>query len=205
MKELAQSKINEYIHDLEINDSSEDNEELGLKKEEIENVIQKLENKMQEYDELEKTLDKNGVNEINFTDKDARTVKFGAHQGNDIGYNIQAAVDAKNKLITTSEVINNFADQGQLYNLSSKAKSIFDVESIEPLADKKYFEPSNLKKCEENQITCYVSKPPYYNSTGNSVYFSNKFKYNPQDNTYTCPEGHKLLCITKKIDAAESM
>lgn len=203
MKELAQSKINEYIHDLEINDSSEDNEEVQLKKKEIENALQKLENKMQEYDELEKILDKNGVNEINFTDKDARTVKFGAHQGTDVGYNIQAAVDAKNKLITTFEVINNSADQGQLYNLSSKSKSIFDVESIESLADKGYFEPSDLKKCEENQIICYVSKPSFHNSTGNSVYFSDKFKYNPQDNTYTCPEGHKLLCITKKIDAAE--
>lgn len=52
---------------------------------------------MQEYDELEKILDKNGVNEINFTDKDAR------------------------------------------------------------------FEPSDLKKCEENQIICYVSKPSFYN------------------------------------------
>ncbi|SDL29825.1 hypothetical protein SAMN05216497_11738 [Clostridium cochlearium] len=66
-------------------------------KEEIENLLQKLESKMQEYDELEKILDKNGVNEINFTDKDAR------------------------------------------------------------------FEPSDLKKCEENQIICYVSKPSFYN------------------------------------------
>ena len=95
---------------------------------------------------LKKTLDKNGINEINFTDKDARTVKFGAHQGTDVGYNIQAAVDPKNKLITTFEVINNSADQGQLYNLISKAKSIFDIESIESLADKGYFEPSDLKK-----------------------------------------------------------
>jgi Flp pilus assembly CpaF family ATPase len=104
MKELAQNKINEYLHNLEINDLSEDNEEIQLKKEEIKNAIQKLEDKVQEYNQLEKTLEKNDVTEINFTDKDAKTVKFGAHQGTDVGYNIQVAVDSKNKLITTFDV-----------------------------------------------------------------------------------------------------
>lgn len=149
MKELAQSKINEYMHDLEVNDSSEDNEEINLKKEEMHNAMQRLECKLQEYAELEKTLEESGINEINFTDPDAKTVKFGAHQGTDVGYNIQAAVDAKNNLITTFEVTNKSEDQGQLYKMSSKAKSIFDVESIESLADKGYFEPSDLKECEK--------------------------------------------------------
>ena len=49
-------------------------------------------------------MDELGENEINLTDSDARTVKFGAYQGTDVGYNIQAVVDAKNKLITTFEV-----------------------------------------------------------------------------------------------------
>lgn len=203
MKELVLNKINEYMHDLEANDLSEDNEEIKFKKEEIKNIIQKLEDKLKEYTELEKSLEISDINEINFTDADARTVKFGAHQGTDVGYNVQAVVDSKNKLITTFEVTNNSADQGQLYNMSSKAKSIFDVESIEALADKGYFEPSDLKKCEENQIICYVSKPTYSNGTGNSVYFSDKFKYDAQDNIYICPEGQKLFCITKKADAIE--
>jgi len=203
MKELVKSKINEYMHDLDINDSSEDNEEINLKKEEIKSAIQKLESKFQEYGELEKTLEINGVNEINFTDPDAKTVKFGAHQGTDVGYNIHAAVDSKNKLIVAFEVTNNSADQGQLYNMSNKAKEVFVVESIESLADKGYFEASDLKECEENQITCYVSKPSYSNSTGEYAYFTDKFKYNPHYNTYTCPEGQVLSCMTKKADVPQ--
>ena len=50
-------------------------------------------------------MDEADVNEINLTDNDARTVKFGAHQGTDVGYNVQAVVDCKNKLITTFEII----------------------------------------------------------------------------------------------------
>ena len=177
MKELVQRKINEYMHDLEMTDLLEDEEEIEFKKEEVKSVIQKLENKLKEYAELENTLEITGVNEINLTDPDAKTVKFGANQGTDVGYNIQTVVDSKNKLITTFEVTNNSADQGQLYNMSNKAKSIFNVESIESLADKGYFGSSDFKKCEENQIVCYVSKPKFTNSTGNSVYFSDKFKY----------------------------
>lgn len=203
MRELVQSKVNEYVHELEMNDLSEDREELELKKEEIHNVLKSLENKIREYDEIEKSLEENNENEVNLTDPDAKTVKFGSHQGTDVGFNIQAAVDSKNRLLTTFEVTNNSADQGQLYNMSNKAKSVFGVDKIEALADKGYFEPSDLKNCEENNITCYVAKPRFTNSTGDSVYFNDKFKYNSEDNSYTCPEGNKLLCITKKADAKE--
>lgn len=203
MKEIAQAKINEYLHDLEKNDQLEENDEVKLDKDKIEEAIKKLENKMNEYAELEKALEDNKVNEINFTDSDAKTVKFGAHQGTDVGYNVQAAVDSKNKLIATFEVTNNSADQGELYNMGTKTKEVFDVESIECLADKGYFDPDDLKNCEENDIICYVSKPSFTNSTGNSIYFNDKFKYNPENNTYTCPEGQILECITKKKDAEE--
>lgn len=205
MKEIATSKISEYMHDLEINDSSDDEDDKKLKREEIENAIKALDDKIAEYDQLEKELVDCETNEINLTDPDAKTVKFGAHQGTDVGYNVQAAVDSKNKLIAAFDVINNSTDHGQLYNMSEKAKSIFEVETIESLADKGYFDTADLKECEENNIVCYVAKPKFQNSTGNPIYFSDKFKYNPQDNTYTCPEGQELLCITKKSDAKEKV
>lgn len=201
MKEIAQAKIIEYLHDLEKNDRLEENDEVKLNKNKIEEAIKKLENKMNEYAELDKVLEDHEVNEINFTDPDAKTVKFGAHQGTDVGYNVQAAVDSKNKLIAAFEVTSNSADHGELYSLGTKAKEVFDVESIECLADKGYFDPDDLKNCEENDIICYVSKPSFSNSTGDSIYFNDKFKYNPENNTYTCPEGQILECITKKEDA----
>lgn len=56
--------------------------------------------------ELLQTLEnKNDTNEINLTDPDAKTVKFGVNQGTDVGYNVQSVVDSKNKLIATFEVI----------------------------------------------------------------------------------------------------
>ena len=47
-----------------------------------------VQTKINEYTEFEKMLEDNGINEMNLTDPDAKTVKFGAHQGTDDGYNI---------------------------------------------------------------------------------------------------------------------
>jgi hypothetical protein len=101
----------------------------------------------------------------------------------------------------TFDISTNLADQGQLYNMSSKAKEKLDVETIEVLADKGYFDVNDLEKCEENGIVTYVAKPKYSNSIGDSRYFSDRFKYDKDSNTYTCPDGQTLNCITKKINA----
>lgn len=201
MKERVQNKINEYIDDLDKNDFIEDSEDIKLNKEKLEKSIEFLEKKKFFYEELEKELEEKNLNEINFTDPDARTVKFGANQGTDVGYNIQSVVDSKNKLIVSYDVSNNSADQGQLYNMSTKAIEKLEVDSIEVLADKGYFDIDDLQKCQQNNIVSYVSKPVYSNSIGDSRYFSNKFRYNSKDNTYICPEGEILVCVTKKIDA----
>lgn len=175
MKELAQSKILEYLHDIEINNNEIIS--IDIDKDKIVESIKRLEEKVAYYDDLEVTLIKNDNNEINLTDSDAKTVKFGAHQGTDVGYNVQSVVDSKNKLIATFEVTNNSADQGQLYNMSKKAKDIFDCETIEVLADKGYFDSKDFEKCEKEKIIAYVSKPRYSNSIGDSRYFLDRFRY----------------------------
>ena len=201
MKELAQSKILEYLHDIDINDNN-DAEIISkdIDKDKIVESIKGLEEKVAYYDDLETTLIKNDTNEINLTDPDAKTVKFGANQGTDVGYNVQSVVDSKNKLIATFEVINNSADQGQLYNMSKKAKDIFNCDTIEVLAYKGYFDNKDFKKCEKEKIISYVSKPRYSTSIGDSRYFLDRFRYVDNKDIYICPEGQTLKCITKKIE-----
>jgi transposase len=91
MKEIAKVKITEYLHDLEKNDMTDDKNDIKLEKQKIEKAIKELESKINEYDELEKDLEDQGVNEVNLSDSDAKTVKFEAHQGTDVGYNVQTA------------------------------------------------------------------------------------------------------------------
>ena len=85
--------------------------------------------------------------------------------------------------------------------MSAKAKQIYNVETLEVLADKGYFDTEDIEKCENENIVTYISKPTYSNGIGDSRYFLDKFKYNEQDDTYTCPEGEVLYCRTKKVNA----
>ena len=200
MRSIAESKIKEYLHDIEMADKSEDVNYETIDKSKVQKSIAKLEENLKHYDEIETQMDIAGDNEINFTDNDARTVKFGAHQGTDVGYNVQSAVDSKNKLITSFYVGNISTDHGQLFNMSNKCKEIYNVETLSALADKGYFQISDLVECERNGITTYVSKPNYSTQIGDSRYFNNKFKYQKEENLYICPEGQKLYCITVKED-----
>lgn len=112
IKERVEIKINEYMNELAQNDELEDSVEALDRKENIKSALKKLEEKNTYYDKINDLLDENEVNEINLTDLDARTVKFGSHQGTDVGYNIQTVVDAKQKLIIDYDVINNSTDHG---------------------------------------------------------------------------------------------
>lgn len=200
MREIAEDKIKEYLHDLEMADKSEDANQKIIDKDKVKKSIAKLEENLKHYDEIETQMDIAGHTEINFTDNDARTVKFGSHQGTDVGYNVQSAVDSKNKLITAFYVGNISTDHGQLFNMTNKCKEIYNVETLSALADKGYFQISDLYKCEQNGIITYVSKPNYSTQIGDSRYFNNKFKYLKEENLYICPEGQKLYCITIKED-----
>ena len=149
MKELSNSKIREYLHEIEVADRLD--HEMNIDKENINLKVDNLKEKLKYYDKLENIMNKTDENEINFTDNDAKTVKFGAHQGTDVGYNVQAAVDTKNKLITIFDVINDSPDQGQLFSMSIKPKDVYEVEELRVLADKGYYCSEDIDKCEKEK------------------------------------------------------
>ena len=109
--------------------------------------IKDLTKKLDYYIDLENRIDECGQDEINLTDSDAKTVKFGANKGTDVGYNIQVVIDAKNKLLTRFDVTNFSADKGELYNMAIKTKEIYKVDELEVLADKGYFDTFDIAKC----------------------------------------------------------
>jgi len=87
---------------------------------------------------------------ISLTDSDAKRMKTGGNtKGTIIGYNVQTAVDEKNKLIIDYEVRNDAVDQGLLYEVAKNAKENLGVNSIEVLADKAYFKSEDIIKSYE--------------------------------------------------------
>jgi hypothetical protein len=76
-----------------------------------------------------------------------------------VGYNVQAAVDAKHHLIVEHEVTNIGNDHGQLSRMAMAARGAMGTPKIKVLADRGYFSGPEIRACDTAGITAYVPKP----------------------------------------------
>jgi transposase len=136
-------------------------------------------------------LEASGETQLSLTDPDARLlVKNGQAVA---GYNVQAAVDDKHKLIVASEVVNDSSDVGQLHAMAKAAKDALEAEALQVLADEGYYSSLQLKACEDDGIVAYVPVPEGNGQLEKKGRFSLKdFSYDPAGNAYRCPAGELL-------------
>jgi hypothetical protein len=127
-----------------------------------------------------------GKKEINLVDKVARLMKLGNSNEIKTGYNVQTAADSKHALITGFEITNSAADAGILYEMSKRAKELLDMDGLTVLAYKGYSEGAEIKKCNEDGMTCLIAKYDFENN-GNALHVS-KFKYDETQDAYICPQ-----------------
>jgi transposase len=136
-------------------------------------------------------LEASGETQLSLTDPDARLLSKNGQAL--VGYNVQAVVDDKHKLIVASEVVNDSSDVNQLHAMAKAAKEALDAQALQVLADAGYYNSTELKACEDDGIVAYV--PP---SEGNGRLekagrFSLKdFSYDAAADAYRCPAGALL-------------
>lgn len=195
-----EEKIETYLKELEENDTIESSIKLPNAKE-LKEKIQQLEKRKSEYEELQKTLEATGKTQVSLTDPDSRMMM--GNQKFDVSYNVQATVDAKNNLVLDFEVTNEGNDKNQLDKMASRAKEILEVESLEVLADKGYYNPEEIRKCSQNNTIPLIPEPkPKQFKEGNvpePKFYENKFKYNAGLDVYTCPGGRELAYSGESI------
>lgn len=195
-------KISEYLSLLEENDEIESCDRKPTA-EEIKERLKQLNERKQKYEQYKSKIENENISEISETDPDARLMSN--NNKIEVCYNVQASVDSKHNLILDHEVINNPADQGQLGKMSLRAKNILEVEKLEVLADKGYYKGTDLKECIENNITPYVTKQTISNSTGESEFYPDKFKYDKEKDVYICPKRQVLgFAKMRKVTSGES-
>ena len=141
---------------------------------------------------LEAKLIASGESQISLTDPDARAMTSKSHSAYTVGYNVQSAVDTKHHLIVTHEVMNFGIDREQLSPMAERARDALDVEAIEVLADKGYFNGEEIAACEEAGIDVYVPKPATSNSRAQGRFDKDDFIYDREHDRYVCPAGQQL-------------
>ena len=176
------NKISEYESQLDHCDLEEDRKELLTK-------IELQKQRKEGYLEVEQHLKTTGEEQVSLTDPDARSVVF-QRNSVQVGYNVQASVDSKNKLPVEYDT-GDVNDTHALAGIAIATKELLGVETMDVLADKGYHTGGELMECAKENITTYVSpKAPSTKDTG--LYPVTSFVYNPEENTYTCPQGETL-------------
>ena len=180
--EYIDGRINEFEDALDKADSQEVKTALLEK-------IETQKSRKEKYQALEAELKETGKDQISTTDEDAQAVVL--QRGiTVVGYNVQASVDAKNKLITHFDT-GGVNDTNALARVAIAAKEGLQVEEMDVLADKGYHTGEQIRKCEQNGITTYVSpKEPASNDP--DIFPITSFIYNAGNNSYTCPAGEVL-------------
>jgi len=163
----------------------------------LEDKISTLKEEMERLKKLEirmlETLDE----QISLNDPDARSMATSGRGTGMVGYNVQAAVDAKHHLIVAHEVTNQGHDRQQLHNMALQAKEAIGAEQLAVVADRGYFRGEEIKACAEAGITAYLPKPQTSGNAAKGFYGKREFIYQPESDTYRCPAGEDLPRRTK--------
>jgi hypothetical protein len=68
-------------------------------------------------------------------------------------------VDTEHHLIVTHEVTNTGSDRSQLANVASQAKGVLGADHLDVVADRGYFNSTEILACEQADITVTLPKP----------------------------------------------
>ncbi|MEA4849424.1 MAG: IS1182 family transposase [Clostridiaceae bacterium] len=149
------AKIEEYLCQLEKSDSEENAAPGEKTSEEIAKIICELEERKTTYQGYKEELSESGERQKSLTDPDSRLMK--ANGKMDICYNVQTAVDSKNKLIAEFEVTNEAVDKNQLTPMAKGAAEILEAEELQVTADVGYDSAQDIVKCMEQGITPHIA------------------------------------------------
>ena len=180
------NKIEEYLIELTLADE-QDRSSTEINQ----NILTQL-GRQEKYLEIKRRLEESGEDQISTTDPDARSMIL---HGSviEVAYNVQTAVDDKNKLIVHFEAIND-NDRKALHGVALETKQVLGKDKITALADKGYHNAEQLHACKEDDIVTYVAVPeiPRKNEIPTEQYYGDKFIYNESTDQYSCPQGNAM-------------
>ncbi|MDR1210411.1 MAG: transposase [Clostridiales bacterium] len=86
--------------------------------------------------------------------------------------------------------------------MTEAAKEIMGVETISVVADKGYYDATDISNCEQSGTTCYVAVVDSYSHVPDKRYDKKNFRYDAANDRYICPEGIALSLVkTRRADS----
>ena len=191
MAQIEES-VARYLQQLDTTDRQEPSEVLKTKTSRLKEKIEKLKEQMRRLEILRVEMLATPDQQISLTDPDARSMATSGRGSGVVGYNVQIAVEAEHHLIVTHEVTNEGSDRSQLSHVAKETKATLDVDKLDVVADRGYFNGEEILECEEAGITVTLPKPMTSNSKAEGRFGKQDFRYIAEEDVYVCPAGERL-------------
>lgn len=177
-------KIEEYINGV-LNATEDDS-----LKQKINEKIESYKERIKKLNDIREELKEEGKKQICLTDSDAKSMKNNGKF--EVCFNVQAAVDNKNKLIVDFDVVNDVNDQGQLSNMVKKTKEVFKDQNISALADTGYFNMSEIVEVVDEKTEILIKPQKGKQQKVKNGFDKSNFKYDQINDVFICPMGYCL-------------
>jgi transposase len=185
----AEAQMADYLAQLDATDTAEPTAP-ALTKAALQEKIARLRERQAEHRAVASALAASGEKQISLTDPDARRAT--TRHGTVVGYNAQAAVDAKHKLLAAEDVTTEVTDIHQLATMAVQAKENLHAATLTIVADTGYCDNAEVKQCVEAGLTPHVPKADTSANTAKGLYGKRAFRYDATADSYTCPAGATL-------------
>lgn len=192
-----EERTKQYLAQLDQTDQEEDKAQ-SIAVTDVEAKLEKLKTHKIKYEQLAKQIEASKESQVSTTDPDARALLVRGVVV-EVGYNVQAAVDAQHSLVVATHTINR-NDKNALYDISKSAKENIKSEVLTVIADKGYHTGKELQACQEAGIDTIVARQEIVNSNEGGTqpeYLIQHFEYDKASDTYTCPQGETLQTTGK--------
>jgi transposase len=194
--EAVESSIERYLTELA---EADQNEPAADDAKTLQDKVAKLKEEMARLKKLEVRMLGAPDKQLSLTDPDARSMK--SRGTGVVGYNVQSAVDSKHHLIIAHHVTNVGSDRSQLSPMAKEAKAVLDVEQLDAVADRGYYNGNEIRACEQADIDVYLPKPATSPNKAKGQFDRSAFEYIEQDDEYECPAGERLTYRFTRTEA----
>jgi transposase len=144
-----EESVARYLSQLDTADRQEPTEALAEKATRLKEKLVKLKEQMGTLAAYEKQMLASPDQQISLTDPDSGSMATSGRGSGTVGYNVQVAVDTEHHVIVTHEVTNSGSDRAQLANIAKQAKAVLQVETLDAVADRGYFNSPEILACHE--------------------------------------------------------
>src|ERR687898_2963046 len=183
-----EAAIGRYMAELDGADAAEPGGRARV--EHLEQKLAVLHAYMAELKLVDEQLRASADGQVSLTDPDARSMN--ARGSGIVGYNVQAAVEARHHLVVAHDVVTTGSDRAQLSSMARAAREATGASEVEVVADRGYYSGQEVLACEQAGIAAHVVNPITSNAVAKGRFGQDDFVYDASSDSYRCPAGQVL-------------